>query len=76
MNIDNLLAGRTRKMSVNTIREILKVVAQPGMVSLAGGIPADAEIEPVEYDDLDHVQIMRGFLNHPERYLGRLFDQG
>ena len=40
MNIDNLLADRTRKMSVNTIREILKVVAQPGMVSLAGGIPA------------------------------------
>lgn len=40
MNIDQLLAGRTHKMSVNTIREILKVVAQPGMVSLAGGIPA------------------------------------
>ena len=40
MNIDNLLADRTRKMSVNTIREILKVVSQPGMVSLAGGIPA------------------------------------
>ena len=30
-------------------------------------------IEAVEYDDLEHVQIMRGFLNHPERYLGRLF---
>ena len=40
MNIDTLLADRTRKMSVNTIREILKVVSQPGMVSLAGGIPA------------------------------------
>ena len=40
MNIDELLAERTRKMSVNTIREILKVVAQPGMISLAGGIPA------------------------------------
>jgi len=40
MNINKLLADRTRKMSVNTIREILKVVAQPGMVSLAGGIPA------------------------------------
>ena len=39
MNFDNLLADRTRKMSVNTIREILKVVSQPGMVSLAGGIP-------------------------------------
>jgi len=40
MNIDKLLAERTRKMSVNTIREILKVVSRPGMVSLAGGIPA------------------------------------
>jgi len=40
MNIQKLLADRTRKMSVNTIREILKVVSQPGMVSLAGGIPA------------------------------------
>jgi 2-aminoadipate transaminase len=27
-------------MGVNAIREILKVVAQPGMISLAGGIPA------------------------------------
>ena len=37
---DNLLADRTRAMDVNVIREILKVVSQPGMVSLAGGIPA------------------------------------
>ena len=40
MGFDNLLAGRTRAMDVNVIREILKVVSQPGMVSLAGGIPA------------------------------------
>jgi 2-aminoadipate transaminase len=36
----SLIADRTHRMSVNTIREILKVVAQPGMISLAGGIPA------------------------------------
>lgn len=36
----NLLARRTRRMGVNAIREILKVVTQPGMVSMAGGIPA------------------------------------
>ena len=35
-----ILADRTRAMDVNVIREILKVVSQPGMVSLAGGIPA------------------------------------
>ncbi len=40
MQIDKLLAHRTNKMSASSIREILKVVSQPGMVSLAGGIPA------------------------------------
>ncbi len=33
-------ATRTDKMQSNAIREILKVVNRPGMVSLAGGIPA------------------------------------
>lgn len=40
MEFERLLADRTQKMGVNAIREILKVVSQPGMVSLAGGIPA------------------------------------
>jgi 2-aminoadipate transaminase len=40
MNFEHLLAVRTEIMGVNAIREILKVVSQPGMVSLAGGIPA------------------------------------
>lgn len=40
MDFENLLAHRTEKMGENAIREILKVVSQPGMVSLAGGIPA------------------------------------
>jgi 2-aminoadipate transaminase len=40
MQSQSLIAHRTKKMSVNAIREILKVVAQPGMISLAGGIPA------------------------------------
>lgn len=33
-------ADRTRRMGANAIREILKVAAQPGMISLAGGVPA------------------------------------
>jgi len=45
--LDHLLADRTNKMGVNVIREILKVVSQPGMVSLAGGIPAP-ESFPIE----------------------------
>lgn len=47
MIIDHLLADRKDKMGVNVIREILKVVSQPGMISLAGGIPAP-ESFPVE----------------------------
>jgi 2-aminoadipate transaminase len=34
------LAARTATMNVSAIREILKVVARPGVVSLAGGIPS------------------------------------
>ncbi|GBC60328.1 PLP-dependent aminotransferase family protein [Desulfonema ishimotonii] len=40
MKFENLLADRTENMRSNAIREILKVVSQPGMISLAGGIPA------------------------------------
>lgn len=40
MDFENLLAQRTHRMKANAIREILKVVSQPGMISLAGGIPA------------------------------------
>ena len=40
MNYEKLFAERTKNMGANIIREILKVVSQPGMISLAGGIPA------------------------------------
>ena len=40
MDVSSLLASRTKTMGVNAIREILKVVSRPGMISLAGGIPA------------------------------------
>lgn len=40
MDIQSKLSRRTNMMEASAIREILKVVAQPGMVSLAGGIPA------------------------------------
>jgi 2-aminoadipate transaminase len=42
MDINSLLADRTASMRVSAIREILKLVNRPGMVSLAGGIPAPA----------------------------------
>ncbi len=40
MQIQSLIADRIHGMRANAIREILKVVTQPGMISLAGGIPA------------------------------------
>ncbi|MEM9952414.1 MAG: PLP-dependent aminotransferase family protein [Chloroflexota bacterium] len=40
MDISSKLSRRTNRMQASAIREILKVVAQPGMISLAGGIPA------------------------------------
>lgn len=40
MITEQILAGRTHGMGASAIREILKVVSRPGMISLAGGIPA------------------------------------
>lgn len=42
-----ILSERALGMRRNQIREILKVVSQPGMISLAGGIPAP-ETFPIE----------------------------
>lgn len=47
MNYEKFLASRTNRMEASAIREILKVVSRPGMVSLAGGIPAP-ESFPIE----------------------------
>jgi len=47
MNYDHLLAKRTERIKASAIREILKVVSQPGMISLAGGLPAPASF-PLE----------------------------
>lgn len=46
-NFQSVLSQRTFSMRRNQIREILKVVSQPGMISLAGGIPAP-ETFPLE----------------------------
>jgi len=40
MNFENILAERLETMGASAIREILKVVSQDGMISLAGGIPS------------------------------------
>ncbi|MBU0993066.1 MAG: PLP-dependent aminotransferase family protein [Proteobacteria bacterium] len=40
MNYDQLLSKRVSRMDVNILREILKSASRPGIISLAGGIPA------------------------------------
>jgi 2-aminoadipate transaminase len=40
MNYDELLATRTSNMKASAIRELLKVAANPGMISLGGGLPS------------------------------------
>ncbi|UCD62855.1 MAG: PLP-dependent aminotransferase family protein [Candidatus Zixiibacteriota bacterium] len=45
---EDRLASRTRRMSASAISEILKVASRPGVISLAGGLPAP-ESFPVAY---------------------------
>lgn len=40
MNIDRLLASRTKNIRASAIRELFKIAQRPGMVSLGGGYPA------------------------------------
>lgn len=40
MNFERLLASRTSNLKVSAIREILKLAANPGMISLGGGLPS------------------------------------
>lgn len=52
MDYQNLLADRTRQMNANAIREILKVVSKPGIISLAGGIPSPDSFPMDIFDEL------------------------
>ena len=68
MVFDRLLSDRTKHMGTNVIREILKVVSQPGMVSLAGGIPAPESFPMERMRELTEIVI--------EKYGSRAFQYG
>ena len=53
----NALARRTRHMGASAIREILKVVSRPGMISLAGGIPAPESFPTAIIRELSEIVI-------------------
>ncbi|CAN5174031.1 PLP-dependent aminotransferase family protein [soil metagenome] len=57
MNIQTLLAKRTNRMSGSAIREILKVTANPEIISLAGGLPAP-ESFPIDIINKLHQQVI------------------
>lgn len=59
MIFESLLAGRTKQMQANAIREILKVISQPGMISLAGGIPAPESFPLEIFEHLTHLVIQK-----------------
>jgi 2-aminoadipate transaminase len=40
MNYERILAKRTSRIKASAIRELLKVAANPGMISLGGGLPS------------------------------------
>jgi len=48
MQINTKLSRRTQRMDANVIREILKVVNQPGMISL-GWHPCPGQLSNGEY---------------------------
>lgn len=60
MDYHSLLADRTKQIGASAIREILKVASRPGMISLAGGIPAP-ESFPIEIIRELSEKVLTGF---------------
>lgn len=50
MTVEDMLASRTQNMGSSAIREILKLAAQPDIISLGGGMPSP-DAFPTEYID-------------------------
>src|SRR5438093_13390258 len=65
MNWNSRFAERTNQMRRSAVRELLKVAAQPGMISLAGGLPA-SELFPIEEVKQATSTVLT---RHPERAL-------
>lgn len=59
MDCQSLLAPRTAALGSNAIREILKVAGQPGMISLAGGVPAPESLPVALFAELTQQVVRR-----------------
>ena len=65
---EKLLADRTKNMGASVIREILKFATQPGVISLAGGLPAPGSFPLDIIDELTSKVI--------KKYCTRAFQYG
>ena len=61
MNWDQVFATRTRRMKASEIRELLKLLEQPDIISFAGGIP-DAALFPTEAVTEAYARVLGGGL--------------
>jgi 2-aminoadipate transaminase len=60
MFTEKILANRTQYMGSSAIREILKVLSRPGIVSLAGGMPAP-DAFPMDYMEELSQRVLREY---------------
>ncbi len=65
--INRLLSERTGNMKANAIREILKVAAQPGMISMAGGLPAP-ESFPLDIIEEITIEVLHEYASSALQY--------
>lgn len=52
MHVPIELSQRTQNLHASPIREILAVIDRPGMISFAGGLPAQETFPKINFDDL------------------------
>ncbi|OED38450.1 GntR family transcriptional regulator [Chromatiales bacterium (ex Bugula neritina AB1)] len=53
-------ASRIKRLTPSPIREILKVIDKPGMISFAGGLPASDSFPDISIGEIDPAQLQYG----------------
>lgn len=57
---DQMFASRINSLSESPVREILKVIDQPGMISFAGGLPSSECFPAFDYSQLNATHLQYG----------------
>lgn len=61
------MAERVSRLSPSPIRDILRVIDKPGMISFAGGLPSADSFPEVSVANLDHRQLQYGATEGEQR---------